>query len=268
MFLEKILWCVFGSKLCGFRPTGRLHLGHYFSVIKPGREGCTVLVANYHAPEVKDLDSSISALRNNGVENIIIQKDIFNAELYFQLLNLSKMGDLGRMTQFKSSEEDDRTGQLLTCPVLMAHDVAGYSEVIVGEDQKQHLEYARKLLKKYNKVYDAEYLIPSVKVVVGRVKDLREPSKKMSKSSPEGCLFLDDTEDDIRQKIRKATTDEDGLNNLKFLYGEFLGETIPESNQELKDNLSEALIKLTAKARQYAALDELVKMSQEMGLYD
>jgi tryptophanyl-tRNA synthetase len=237
-------------------------------VIKPGQSGCTVLVANYHAPEVKDLESSISALRNFDVENIIIQKDIFNPELYFRLLTLSKMGDLGRMTQFKSMNEDDRTGQLLTYPVLMAHDVAGYSEIIVGEDQTQHLEYAKKLLKKCNKVYGTEYPIPTINVIVGRVRDLREPSKKMSKSSPEGCLFLDDSEDDIRRKIRKATADEDGLNNLKFLYGEFLGETSPESNQELKEKLSEALIKITDKARRYAALDEITRISEELGLYD
>lgn len=237
-------------------------------MIKPGQEGCTVLVANYHAPEVKDLDVSVNALRYYGVQNIVIQKDVFDAELFFRLLTLSKMGDLGRMTQFKSTDEDDRTGQLLTYPVLMAHDVAGYSEVIVGEDQNQHLEYAKKLLRKYNSEYGTTYPIPVANIVVGRIKDLREPTKKMSKSFPQGCLFLDDTEDDIRQKIRKATADEEGLSNLKFLYGEFVRETPPTSNQELKDNLSEALIEITDKARRYGALDELVRTAQEMGFYD
>ena len=242
----EILWCVFGSKLCGFRPTGRLHLGHYFSVIKPGQEGCTVLVANYHAPEVKNLEVSVNSLSRYGVQNIVIQKDVFDAELFFRLLTLSKMGDLGRMTQFKSTDEDDRTGQLLTYPVLMAHDVAGYSEVIVGEDQKQHLEYAKKLLKKYNSVYGTIYPIPVANIVVGRVKDLRDPTKKMSKSSPQGCLFLDDTEKDIQQKIRKATANEEGLDNLKFLYGEFVRETPSTSNQELKERLADCLVKCFA----------------------
>ena len=240
----EILWCVFGSKLCGFRPTGRLHLGHYFSVIKPGQAGCTVLVANYHAPEETNLEKSVNSLRQYGVQNIVIQKEMFDAELYFRLLPLAKMGDLGRMTQYKSAREEDRTGQLLTYPVLMAHDVAGYTEVIVGLDQEQHLQYARKLLNKYNSVYGTEYPIPIANIVVGRVKDLREPTKKMSKSSPLGCLFLDDTPDEIRSKLRKATADQDGLNNLKFLYGEFVREIPPDSNQKLKEVLAEAIIEV------------------------
>lgn len=215
-------------------------------MIQPGQAGCTVLVANYHAPEVKNLEVSVNALRQYGVQTIVLQKDVFDAELFFRLLTLAKMGDLSRMTQFKSTEEDDRTGQLLTYPVLMAHDVAGYSEVIVGLDQKQHLEYARKLLRKYNSVYGTTYPIPVANIVVGRVKDLRDPTKKMSKSSPQGCLFLDDTVDDIQQKIRKATADEEGLNNLKFLYGEFVRETPPTSNQELKEKLADGLVKCFA----------------------
>lgn len=211
-------------------------------MIKPGQAGCDVLVANYHAPEEQNLEVSVNALRRYGVQNIKLQKEVFDAELYFRLLTLSKMGDLSRMTQYKAASEDDRTGQLLTYPVLMAHDVAGYAEVIVGLDQKQHLEYARKLLRKYNSVYGTEYPIPMPNIVVGRVKDLREPTKKMSKSAPLGCLFLDDTPDEIRAKIRKATADEEGLTNLKFLYGEFVRETPPDSNQELKETLAESLI--------------------------
>lgn len=219
-----------------------MHLGHYFSVIKPGLTGCTVLVANYHASEIKNLDNCLEALKQFGIKNILIQKDIFNAELYFRLLSLSKIGDLNRMTQYKASDELYRTGHLLTYPVLMAHDVAGYSEIIAGLDQKQHLEYAKKLLKKYNIAYETDYPIPIANIIIGRIKDLREPNKKMSKSSPQGCLFLDDSPEDIRNKIRKATTDQTGLTNLKFLYEEFVKEVPPESNQKLKEILAEAII--------------------------
>jgi len=69
--------------LCGLRPTGRLHIGHYFSVIKPGQAGADVLIANYHAPEEKDLENIILVLRRFGVEKIKLQKDVFNPELYF-----------------------------------------------------------------------------------------------------------------------------------------------------------------------------------------
>ena len=236
-------------------------------MIKPGQNGVTVLVANYHAPEEKNLEKSVNSLKGFGVQNIVMQKDIFNADLYFKLLTIAKIGDLGRMTQYKSTKAEDRTGQLLTYPVLMAHDVAGYSEVIVGLDQEQHLQYARKLLKKCNDVYGTEFPVPTPHIVVGRVKDLREPQKKMSKSSPQGCLFLDDTSDDIRLKIRKATADEEGLNNLKFLYGEFVGGEIPESNFELKEKLSKSLIDLSKQPR-YRVLEEMTRLDQEMGLYN
>jgi tryptophanyl-tRNA synthetase len=228
--------------LCGFRPTGRLHLGHYFSVILPGQQGADVLVANYHAPEEQNTSQSVATLRRFGVQNIRLQKDVFDAELYFRLLVLAKMGDLGRMTQFKSCADDRRTAHLLTYPVLMAHDVAGYNEVMVGEDQHQHLQYARKLLHRCNRRFQTTYPIPVANLMGGRVKDLREPDKKMSKSSPPGCVFLDDSPDDVRLKLRKATATEAGLENLHFLYAHFVGGPLPQQNKELKDRLAEALV--------------------------
>jgi tyrosyl-tRNA synthetase len=203
-------------------------------------EGATVLIANYHAPEERDTEAIYSLLRRFGVQDVRIQKDVFNAELYFQLLNIANMGELERMTQYKSSA--NRTAQLLTYPVLMAHDVAGFDEVFVGEDQRQHLEYARKILNRYCHQYDKEIKIPVERIVVGRIKDLRSPEKKMSKSEPQGCLFLDDSADAIRAKLKKATMDEAGKENLVFLYQEFVGSDIPESNQRLKEELAQAVI--------------------------
>jgi tryptophanyl-tRNA synthetase len=208
-------------------------------VIKPGQSGVTVLVANYHAPDGNS-EAAINCLKKFGVSNIVLQKDVFNPELYFRLLDLAKMSELGRMTQFKHNPLVD-TAHLLTYPVLMTHDVAGYCEVLVGEDQQQHLEFARKLLARYNGFYKADYPIPETNIVVGRIKDLRVPSVKMSKSSPQGCLFLDDSPDEIRKKLRRAVMDENGIENLKFLYGQFVQTEVPSSNQELKDNLAEAL---------------------------
>lgn len=228
--------------MCGFRPTGRLHIGHYFSVIKPGQDGAEVLIANYHAPEEHNINETVDILKRFGVKSIKIQKDIFNAQMFFELLNLSKIGDLGRMTQYKSCAEEDRTGQLLTYPVLMAHDVAGYELVLVGEDQRQHLEYARKLLRKYNRVTGSDYFIPAFKVMSRRIQDLRFTDKKMSKSSPEGCLFLDDSPESVAKKLRAATMDEAGRENLVFLYNEFVGPNPPESNQKLKEELAVGIV--------------------------
>lgn len=227
--------------MCGLRPTGRLHIGHYFSVIKPGQAGADVLIANYHAPEESDTEKILSTLQKFGVQKVKQQREIFNPELYFQLLTIASIGALERMTQYKSSPEEQRTAQLLTYPVLMAHDVAGYKEVLVGEDQKQHLEYSRLLLKKYNRKFGKDYIVPKENIVGGKIKDLRFPDKKMSKSSPEGCLFLDDSPEELRQKIRKATMDELGRENMVFLYNEFVGGEVPESNSSLKEKLTEGI---------------------------
>ncbi|MEI8270604.1 MAG: hypothetical protein WCG45_04490, partial [bacterium] len=220
-----------------------------------------VLVANYHAPEEKDFEDSIDCLEAFDVKNIIYQKDIFDPDLFFKLLNISNFNDLKKMTQFKSS--DNKTAQLVTYPVLMTHDIIGYKEVLVGEDQTQHVQYARKLIGAYNQKFGTNYPIPIAKVISGRIKDLRDSSKKMSKSSPQGCLFLDDIPDEIESKIRKAITDEDGLKNLRFLFEKFVSEEVPDSNQKLKELLSEQMIKLSQKI----ALYRLTKMGQEMGLY-
>jgi tryptophanyl-tRNA synthetase len=201
-----------------------------------------VLIANYHAPEEQNVENSLRTLQAFGVSKIRMQKEVFDAELYFRLLSIAKIGDLARMTQFRGADEDHRTAHLLTYPVLMAHDVAGYDEVLVGSDQKQHLLYARKLLRKYNKVYNGSFPLPTPNLMGGKVKDLKEPTKKMSKSSPQGCIFLDDSEQEVRRKLKKATADEAGLENLAFLYREFVGEEVPASNAVLKETLAGKII--------------------------
>lgn len=206
----------------------------------PGLDGAAVLIANYHAPEEKNTEQIVEQLRKFGVENIRLQREVFNPELYFGLLVAANFGDLSRMTQFKAA--DEKTAQILTYPVLMTHDVAGFEQVFVGLDQQQHLEYAAKLLRRYNRRHGVDYVIPKAEIVVGRIKDLRDPEKKMSKSSPQGCLFLDDTPDEIRLKLRKAVMNEAGRDNLTFLHETFVGHVAPDSNQLLKEQLAEAMI--------------------------
>lgn len=208
--------------------------------MKPGQDGADVLVANYHAPEETELEKSVETLKKFGVKNVVLQKDVFDPELYFRLLAVTPMGELSRMTQFKSAEEP--TAHLLTYPVLMTHDVAGYKEVLVGHDQTQHLQFARHLIKKYNRRFQQDLRIPNEQIIVGRIKDLKRPENKMSKSAPEGCLFLDDPIDVMARKIRKATMDEAGTESMRFLYTEFVSKEVPTSNQKLKEGLTAAMI--------------------------
>ena len=221
------------KKLTGIRPTGKLHIGHYLAVIKPAMENkCDVLIADYHSYN-GNIEDMVAQLKGYGLSPII-QSDIFNPKLYFELLNVTPSGDLNRMTQYKSSNE--KTAHLFAYPVLMAHDLADYDEVYIGEDQLQHIELARKLLRKVNRK------CPKAVICGGRVMDLKNPEFKMSKSKPETCLFLGE---DPTKKIMKANTNELGLNNLKFLYRKFVGnDNYPDSNKELKEELIKEIKKI------------------------
>lgn len=169
-----------------------------------------------------------------------MQEDVFDAQLYFRLLSLVGVGELERMTQYKG--EGRHTAHLLVYPVLMVHDVCGYDEILVGEDQIQHLELARELVKRYNRTFGADIKVPMASPVAGRVMSLTDPDRKMSKSEPQGCLFLDDTETDIRKKIRKAVADDKGRANLIELYRRLGGVEVPEMNLELKNRLSDLVV--------------------------
>ena len=233
------------KSLCGLRPTGRLHIGHYFSCIRPGLSGADVLIAAYHAPFCTDetINSVLFTLSRFGAINVVHQKNIFDATLYFRLLAITYPGELERMTQYRAS--DDKTAHLFIYPVLMVHDVAGYDEVIVGEDQTQHLNFARDLLARYNKTFKADVLIPMANPIGGRVMSLTDPTRKMSKSEPAGCLFLDDSPEEASRKIRKAVTTDAGRTNLYALYQELGGkQSLPEMNSTLKEILTDKVCTL------------------------
>lgn len=212
--------------LVGIRPTGQLHIGHYFSVIKPALEtGADVLIARYHAPEQDPSDMMMEV----ALFGVTVKMQELNADLYFKLLSLSRDGELRRMTQFKSKE---KTAGMYAYPVLMAHDVVGYDRVIVGEDQRQHLEYAKVLLKRAGLPY------PVGDYRGGRVMDLLDPTKKMSKSDPKGCLFL---ADDPLPKLRKAVTTPAGIRNLTYIAKQFGLEYDPKHNEQSKERLAEII---------------------------
>lgn len=208
--------------IVGIRPTGKLHIGHYFSVIKPAQKGYDVLIAKYHAspPNHFDCLRLYSQLLDFKID-AKIQK--INERLFFKLLSVAKIGELERMTQYKSAKV--KTPHLLIYPVLMAHDLYGYHKVIVGEDQRQHVEYANVLFKRLG--------FPQIKgdFQGGRIMSLTDPSKKMSKSEPEGCLFLNDNLDEMETKLRRAITTKEGIKNLKSIAEQF------SMKWDSKDNL-------------------------------
>ena len=119
------------------------------------------------------------------------------------------------MIQFKekSKENANFSVGLLTYPVLMAADIlyADIDYVPVGIDQKQHVELARDIAIRFNKKYGDTFKVPEPLVSESgtKIKDLKEPTKKMSKSeeNPAGVISLFDDVEIIRKKIMSATTD-------------------------------------------------------------
>ena len=144
-----------------------------------------------------------------------------HAELAWIFNCVARLGWLNRMTQFKEKAGKDRekasTG-LYVYPNLMAADILVYkaTHVPVGEDQKQHLELARDIAQKFNHDYGLALfpeIQPLIQATAARIMSLRDGSKKMSKSDPSDMsrIVMTDDADAIANKIRKATTDPEGL---------------------------------------------------------
>ena len=185
------------------------------------------------------------------------------------------MGWLNRMTQFKEKAGKDKekvSVGLYIYPVLMAADILLYdaTHVPVGEDQKQHLELARDISKKFNTDFDAVDFFkipePLIQKNISRVMSLKDGTKKMSKSDPSDFsrINLTDMESEIINKNKKAKTDakpfpkrtEDlksrpEIENLIGIYSSLSSKKIDDLLKEFedqnfslfKDKLSELVVK-------------------------
>ncbi|MDO8601728.1 MAG: tryptophan--tRNA ligase [bacterium] len=219
----------------GIQPTGALHIGNYLGALRnfvelqnSGEYSPYFFIADLHSltdppagglnPEEKTaqiLDVAASYLAaglNPKKSTLFIQSHVgAHTELGWILNCLTPMGELSRMTQFKDkSETGNVNAGLFTYPVLMAADIFLYNAafVPVGDDQDQHLELARNLARKFNSRFGITFIEPKGKhTLVPRLMSLDEPTKKMSKSRPAGCLFMDDKPEIIEKKIMTAVTD-------------------------------------------------------------
>jgi tryptophanyl-tRNA synthetase len=174
-----------------------------------------------------------------------------HSELAWILDTVAPMGELNRMTQFKDKSDSQKKNVnmgLLNYPVLMAADVLIYDteKVPVGDDQLQHLELARSLAEKFNNKFGKTFIEPKpILTKTSRLMSLDNPEKKMSKSSPAGCLFIDDSEKEIEQKIKRAVTDsgsevkhdvknKPAISNLMGIYSELSGDSLGKTEKEFK----------------------------------
>ena len=257
--------------LSGIKPTGQLTLGNYIGAInkfvKLQDSGESFLfIADLHAltlpidPEVLRTNSRdlaafyLAAGLDPNKSNIFLQSDVSaHAELAIILQNYLYMGELSRMTQFKdksSKMKEEAIGLgLFAYPVLMAADIVLYdSKVIpVGEDQVQHVELARDLVKRFNNRYGDVLVMPRAEVnkVGARIMSLSDPTKKMSKSDPKGDIYLKDEPAVMRKKIMSAVTDmeahvhydpekQPGISNLMTILSCLTGKSFEEIEKEFE----------------------------------
>lgn len=156
------------------------------------------------------------------------EHNLHHVELCWILNCLTPMGKLRRMTTWKSrlatsrnaGSEDEVNESLLnsglfTYPVLQAADVLVYraTHVPVGEDQQQHIELTRDVAEIFNRTFQGQNPLFPLPIYVNapskRILSLRDPTSKMSKSSPDAAsrILLTDTASEIKSKIRAAVTD-------------------------------------------------------------
>lgn len=142
-----------------------------------------------------------------------------HAQLAWVLMCQTGFGEASRMTQFKDKAAKGGAGQasvgLFTYPILQAADILLYhaDRVPVGEDQRQHLELTRDLATRFNQRYGPTFTVPQAYIMPygAKIADLAEPTAKMSKSSPAGCVFLLDPPKRIEKQLKSAVTDSEGV---------------------------------------------------------
>lgn len=188
--------------LSGIQPSGRLHIGNYFGMMRPmigyqERGDLFAFIVNYHAmTSIQDgprlarqtLEAAIDFLAL-GLDperaTFYIQSDIPEVcELDWILGCITPMGLLERSHAYKDKVAKGLPASvgLISYPVLMAADILLYQSnlVPVGEDQRQHLEIARDIAIKFNNTYGETFVVPEAEV-----KEITVPGtdgRKMSKS--------------------------------------------------------------------------------------
>lgn len=223
----------------GIQPTGVPHLGNYLGAIRnwvqvQETHECVFCLVDMHALTVfrkpeemrRDMLVQTAVLLACGIDpqrHILYNQSAVNAHarLAWIFNCVVRLGWLNRATQFKektASDAEHHSAGLFVYPALMAADIMAFhaSHVPVGEDQKQHLEITNSIASKFNHDYGVEFfpkvqaLIPSV---AARVMNLRDGTKKMSKSEPSNQTRIEllDCPDTIARKIRKAKSDSEPL---------------------------------------------------------
>ena len=242
--------------LTGLRSNAEFHLGNYLGAILPmveiQRKHAGQYQLNMFIPDLHSFTTPIDhgKLYEQSIENLKIyaaagldvdQPNTYiyrqsyisaHSELTWILDCFSYFGELSRMTEFKEKAADQPNVSvgLFNYPVLMAADILLYDAkwVPVGEDQRQHVEFTRDLAIRMNNKFGKLFVIPednqkqaefAGRNETVRIRSLRNPEKKMSKSieDPAGTIMLTDSPDEAAEKVMSAATDSIGSINFDFV---------------------------------------------------
>jgi tryptophanyl-tRNA synthetase len=214
--------------LSGIQPSGELHIGNYFGMMKPmiqyqEQSELYCFIVNYHAmTSVSDalklsqgtIDVALDFLAlglDPDKSTFWVQSDVPEVtELTWILNNVTPVGLLLRSHSYK-----DKTAQgiapnhgLLSYPVLMAADILLYQgeRVPVGKDQQQHLEITRDIAIKFNTTYGETFVIPEAEINPNIPMVVGIDGRKMSKSY-DNTIEIFCEEKDLRDKIARIVTD-------------------------------------------------------------
>ncbi|OHB71812.1 MAG: tryptophan--tRNA ligase, partial [Planctomycetes bacterium RBG_16_43_13] len=217
--------------LSGMRPTGMLHIGHYFGALRnwvtlQDEYDCFYMIADWHAvmSEYKDTSRITEYTRENvadwiacGVDpkksTIFVQSAIpEHAELHLALSCITPLGWLERCPTYKEqirelANKDVSNYAFLGYPVLQASDILLYKgdAVPVGEDQLPHLELTREIVRRFNSLFGAVFPEPQAKLTeVPRI--LGSDGRKMSKSYG-NAIELCEKVAEIKKKVMSMFTD-------------------------------------------------------------
>ncbi len=300
--------------LSGIQPTAdSFHVGNYLGALRSWVDlqrthECFYCVVDLHAITIQhdpaELNrrtrASFAQLLALGVDpqrsTVFLQSHVpEHAQLQWALSCLTGMGEASRMTQFKDKSSkggaDRASVGLFTYPILQAADILVYraDAVPVGEDQRQHLELTRDLAVRFNGRFGQTLTVPEPFIVkdTAKIVDLADPTAKMSKSSPAGCVFLLDPPARTEKKIRSAVTDSEsevrydpatkpGVSNLLTILATFTGRTVAEVEAEFAGRMYGELKKEAAgavlafvepfQARVAELLDDSAELDRQMAL--
>ena len=276
--------------LSGIRPTGTgFQLGNYIGAVRhwaamQDENECFYFIADLHAltelPEPAQLRArtlgSAAELLAMGLDPA--RSTVFaqshrteHPELSWILSCLTGTGEANRMTQFK--EKGSGSVGLLVYPILQAADILMYQAdaVPIGEDQRQHLELTRDLAQRFNSRYGETFTLPAAYADKpgARIKDLQDPTRKMSKTiGGNGTIWVLDEPAAITKKVKSAVTDtgrevtfdvaeKPGISNLLTILSIATGKAVPELEAayagkgygDFKADVAEAVVEMLAPVR-------------------